>query len=247
MSKEISVTKNEGMLSLPAIREEGLLSKSYDMSQLKTIMDEIYPNGIPASSLEKLRMNGTNATEWEIETSTGIEKVTSVTGILLCRMEGIPVRARYTKKYDPKEVRQPDCKSLDGVVGIGDPGGYCSKCEHTKMGSDCLPKKSWYFIHGGNFLMSFLSVPLTSQKYFAKYIDILAREKRLPWQVLTEITYTNRPNDRCSSMSFLNVGLLSPEDRVRVESLRGEIMKKPVMEAEIDMQEPDGPGEEIKF
>lgn len=57
-------------------------------------------------------------------------------------LDGKNSRSYYAGSYDPKAkgpAPQPDCKSNDGVIGVGNPGGECAKCPLSKWGKDGTP------------------------------------------------------------------------------------------------------------
>jgi len=59
-------------------------------------------------------------------------------------IDGKNSRAFYRTAYDPKkakggDVAQPDCKSADGITGVGDPGGECKTCPMSQWGADGKP------------------------------------------------------------------------------------------------------------
>jgi hypothetical protein len=59
-------------------------------------------------------------------------------------IDGKNSRSYYAGSYDPKAMKsgpaaQPDCKSNDGIVGIGTPGGNCEKCPLSRWGKDGTP------------------------------------------------------------------------------------------------------------
>lgn len=59
-------------------------------------------------------------------------------------IDGKNSRAFYRTAYDPKkakagDVSQPDCKSTDGITGVGDPGGECRTCPMSQWGQDGSP------------------------------------------------------------------------------------------------------------
>ena len=56
-------------------------------------------------------------------------------------VEGIIVGWRPARIYWKKGLNEgggklpPDCTSIDGFIGIGDPGGACATCPFSKFGS----------------------------------------------------------------------------------------------------------------
>jgi hypothetical protein len=61
-------------------------------------------------------------------------------------LDGKNSRAFYREAYDPKKPKtgadaMPDCKSADGMTGVGDPGGECSACAYSRWGEDGRPPR----------------------------------------------------------------------------------------------------------
>lgn len=59
-------------------------------------------------------------------------------------LDGKNSRAYYQTAYDPKAAKvgnlnPPDCKSNDGSIGVGNPGGECKVCPHSQWGANGAP------------------------------------------------------------------------------------------------------------
>lgn len=59
-------------------------------------------------------------------------------------LDGKNSRAFYREAYDPKKPKSgadamPDCKSSDGITGVGDPGGTCADCPYSKWSASGNP------------------------------------------------------------------------------------------------------------
>lgn len=234
-------------LSIPAIKEKGFLSKSFDPERQKELMAANFPDGITPFTLQKIRTEGTNATKHHLETSSGVQEVDAITGVLLCPIAGVAKRTRYEGAYNPSIVQPPKCFSTDGRIGIGEPGGNCIRCPEASNGGTCKPRVNWYFIHSGEKLVSNLSVSLTAQKYLQAYLRALMSEDCTPFEVLTEISFSKKGNDRANTMTFKNVGKLTPEEIAKAKALRDYLQSMKVAEgSEVD-DTPDAPAEEVPF
>lgn len=61
-------------------------------------------------------------------------------------LDGKNSRAYYDRPYDPKAAKagvssMPDCKSNDGIEGVGTPGGKCELCPLSKWGAAGEPPR----------------------------------------------------------------------------------------------------------
>lgn len=59
-------------------------------------------------------------------------------------LDGKNSRAYYASAYDPKSAKAgtlnpPDCKSNDGIEGVGNPGGKCATCPLSQWGANGAP------------------------------------------------------------------------------------------------------------
>lgn len=90
--------------------------------------------------------------------------------------------AYWVTAYDPTSASPPDCRSDDGITGIGTPGGSCKVCPLNQFGSDKNGKgkacKNILFVFPtmeGDNLPFALPVPPASIKLVKRYMQQLAR------------------------------------------------------------------------
>ena len=83
-------------------------------------------------------------------------------------------RTPYTGGNNP-----PDCGSLDGITGRGDPGGYCRTCPYNQFGSGdnggkaCKNRRRLYILREEEIFPLLLSLPPSSLREFSKYVKRL--------------------------------------------------------------------------
>ena len=133
-----------------------------------------------------------------------------------------PVNAYWENKYSGQN-NPPDCSSLDGKSGTGNPGGDCKTCPFNQWGSDpetggkaCKNMHRIYLLREGEMFPLMLSLPPTSIKLFANYLAkrIVGRGRR-SYGVITKITLkreTNKGGINYSQAQFAVAGELSPEE-----------------------------------
>ena len=86
-----------------------------------------------------------------------------------------PMRAYYKEKYTGGN-NPPDCGSLDGVTGSGEPGGVCEHCHYDQFGTGengakaCKERRRLYLLLEGEAFPMILSLPTGSLKDFSRYL-----------------------------------------------------------------------------
>ena len=82
----------------------------------------------------------------------------------------------------------PQCQSVDGKVGYGDPGGLCEFCANNRFGSDpngsgkaCKNMRMLYLLRNGEMLPIQLSLPPTSIRPYGNFVNsaFLLRGRRV--------------------------------------------------------------------
>lgn len=137
-----------------------------------------------------------------------------------------PVNAFWSDKYAGQN-NPPDCSSMDGKTGQGNPGGNCKNCPFNQWGSDpdgtggkaCKNMHRIYLLRQGEMFPLLLTLPPTSIKPFSNYIAkrIVGRGKR-SYGVITKITLKREQNKNgiaYSQAQFSVAGELSPEETAK--------------------------------
>ena len=124
------------------------------------------------------------------EDENGNSVTKDITGVILYNH---PAFAFYSKEYTGERV-PPDCSSIDGVTGVGVPGGDCENCPYNQYGSGegkskaCKNKRYLYIIREGEIFPIILSLPASSLANFIKYTKQQLSKRRRLNQVVTKIT-----------------------------------------------------------
>jgi hypothetical protein len=138
-------------------------------------------------------------------------------------IEGIIVYQHSANSYwehSDTNNTPPDCYSMDGVRGKGDPGGVCADCPLNQFGSGeggngkaCKNMKQLYVLRSGDIIPLQLSLPPTSLKAFREYMNNLRFGGYAPSGVLTQISLKkNESNGNTFSVAaFKRTGVLSAE------------------------------------
>ncbi len=185
MSDKKHVSENEETTAVVAggfamLANAGALgSVSEDLAGLELTFDRIK---IPAGG----------STAFEIPDGDGDDTtmVKDITGVILLHH---PAYAYYTEKYAGGS-NPPDCGSFDGVTGVGNPGGSCSKCMYNQFGSGdgqskaCKNRRMIYILMEGEIFPMVLSLPTGSLKEFTKYLKRQLSKGRKLNQIVTKIS-----------------------------------------------------------
>jgi hypothetical protein len=93
-----------------------------------------------------------------------------------------PIRLYWKEAYGTGEVGPPDCRSIDMVNGIGEPGGSCAICPLNEFGTAagnakaCKEKRNIFILTPESLLPYNLSAPVQSIKNYKKYLQHLTRK-----------------------------------------------------------------------
>ncbi|MFX4263102.1 hypothetical protein ACOBQJ_13020 [Pelotomaculum propionicicum] len=110
-----------------------------------------------------------------------------------------PIYAYYQNKYTGGS-NPPDCGSFDGITGVGNPGGNCSKCPYNQFGSGdngskaCKNRRRIYVLREGEIFPLLLSLPTGSLKEFSRYIKRLLSKGKKSNAVVTRFSLKKAVN-----------------------------------------------------
>jgi len=104
-----------------------------------------------------------------------------------------PINVYFAAAYDG-EKQPPDCVSMDGKFGTGEPGGECANCELNQWGTGrdgegkaCSNRRRVYLLRRDEMFPLLISLPPTSLKNFSDLISrkILQKSRRSNQVVVT--------------------------------------------------------------
>lgn len=149
-------------------------------------------------SFDRVKFPAGGGTTFEVpsdESAEG-EPVKELTGVIIYNH---PSNVYYQSKYAGGK-NPPDCSSFDGVMGIGNPGGYCADCPYNKFGSGegkgklCKNKRTLYLLRPGERFPLTISLPVGSIKSFAQYVKSQLSKGRRISNVVTKISLKKAVN-----------------------------------------------------
>lgn len=168
-----------------------------DTNGILALFDEKLADGggLPVLDLPRIRVASGGATNFRVETATGEESPQKIEGVLVSYRT-----ARVYWKAKAVGKKPPDCSSIDGFIGVGDPGGECAKCPFARFGSALKPDGSKstgqackeirqaLFLMSGEMLPHLLMIPPTSLKAFNQYTMTMLSARAPYWGALTQMT-----------------------------------------------------------
>lgn len=97
-----------------------------------------------------------------------------ITGIILYNH----AHNAYWSDSDNDENTPPDCFSIDGIYGLGDPGGECPNCHCNQWGTGakgkgkaCKNMRVLYVLRSGDFMPIQFTLPPTSIRPFGEFYN----------------------------------------------------------------------------
>ena len=158
------------------------------------------------------------------EDENGNSVTKDITGVILYNH---PAFAFYSKEYTGERV-PPDCSSIDGMIGVGIPGGNCESCPYNQYGSGegkskaCKNKRYLYVIREGEIFPIILSLPASSLANFIKYTKQQLSKRRRLNQVVTKVTLkraTSSTGMQYSQAVFTFVRVLEQNERQAIAEM----------------------------
>jgi len=148
-------------------------------------------------------------------------------------IEGVVVYARDTRAYFPtKEGGAPQCSSIDGVVGHGDPGGECLRCPLAQFesaqdggkGQACKQGKQLFILRTDSMFIEMVALPPTSMKAVRQYFLKIATQG-IPYDkciLRIELEKAQNPQGKIyGKAAFKFVRRLSDDEAARAAKFRG--------------------------
>lgn len=147
---------------------------------------------VHVADLTRIKMPAGGGIAWEVPNLDGEADVQkSLRGVIVYQRTP---RTYWATTFEESEGGPPECRSDDGVTGIGTPGGDCSSCPLAQFGSGrgntqaCTQQRQFFLLRedGGAFPV-ILTLPPTSLKAARGYLVSLAERGKKYRHVITEI------------------------------------------------------------
>jgi hypothetical protein len=177
--------------------------------------------------LDRVKVPAGGGLAWEVPTLDGAKSVQELEGIILHFRDP---RAYWHEKFEGGN-QPPDCKSDNGIVGVGSPGGDCLQCPLAKFGSAlddkgqpsdgqaCQQKRVMLFLRQDSLLPMLVALPATSMKAAKQYFLRLTENGLHFRDVVTKIGLQKTKNKKGIAYSIATLARardLNQEERERV-------------------------------
>lgn len=110
-----------------------------------------------------------------------------------------PIRAYFKEKFTGAS-NPPDCGSLNGMAGYGNPGGDCKRCVFNEFGTGennakaCKERQRIYLLREGELFPILLSLPTSSLKELGRYLMRLLSKGIKSHEVVTRFSLVKATN-----------------------------------------------------
>lgn len=190
---------------------------------LETVREIMSSEDFSASDLDRIKVPGAGGLMWEIPTAEGSRDSREVRGVILLSKTG---RAYWQNKYSG-ENSKPDCASLDGRCGTGNPGGLCADCPFNQYesasegaGKACKETRTLLVLQEDELIPTVLRVPPSSIKELKQFLLRLAK-KGLRLSHVTSVLTLERDKSAggitYSKIKFAAADALTPEQRKLID------------------------------
>ena len=136
-----------------------------------------------------------------------------------------PMYVFYSSKFNGSN-NPPDCLSVDGITGVGIPGGKCINCPKNKFGSGengskaCKNKHQMYLLREGEMFPVILSLPTSSNREFSRYIKRLLSRGKKSDSVVTKFSLKKAVNKTGISYSQVQFSVARELDTKEIELIK---------------------------
>lgn len=136
-----------------------------------------------------------------------------------------PMYVFYNSKFNGSN-NPPDCLSIDGITGVGVPGGKCINCPKNKFGSGengskaCKNKHQMYLLREGEIFPVILSLLTSSNKEFSRYIKRLLSKGKKSDSVVTKFSLKKAVNKAGISYSQVQFSVARELDTKEIELIK---------------------------
>ncbi|MBR2578821.1 MAG: hypothetical protein IKE41_01610 [Clostridia bacterium] len=210
MSKnELTVNTNQGYMNLA----NGGINGDF-LEELSGLDNEFERIKIPAGGGTMFEFPSSNPDE--------LDMIKEFSAVILYHH---PMYVFYSSKFNGSN-NPPDCLSIDGITGVGVPGGKCINCPKNKFGSGengskaCKNKHQMYLLREGEIFPVILSLPTSSNREFSRYIKRLLSRGKKSDSVVTKFSLKKAVNKTGISYSQVQFSVARELDTKEIELIK---------------------------
>jgi hypothetical protein len=185
-------------------------------------------------TLDRIKVPAGGSTIWMVPGIDGDEPVKELVGLII---GDFVTRSYWQSEYGSTESGPPDCYSVDGLTGIGNPGGDCNTCPFAQFGTAqggrgkgqaCSKKRTMFILTENDILPKMLNIPPASLKEATRYLMRLLNGRLSKHHTLTKFTLVKDKNAGgidYAKVQFANVpGSVPKEARPAIDAYINSIM-----------------------
>lgn len=191
-----------------------LIESPEAMQSVLALIDEnLGPQKFSVLDLSRIKVPAGGGAEFRVDSAAGPQSERQLVAVITAFRQA---RIYWKKAFGTAGgKRPPDCTSIDGFQGIGDPGGECSRCPNAAFGTStnpdgskgtgqaCKEIRQLLVLLPGQFLPHVLTVPPTSIRNFMQYSMNLISSGVAYWGVVTKLTL--EPATSTSGIDFARI------------------------------------------
>ena len=185
------------LAALTSIEAFPLLSETDEVLELaRTNLGE--DERLTFEDLDVLHAPGGAATQWALPTAEGERQVEHIVGVIILHKKA---NTYWAKPYEETGGgTSPDCYSVDGKAGIGDPGGACAVCPMNRFTGDpprkpCREVKNLLIAAHDRLMPLVIRVSPGSLKPVGTYFRRLINDRRRHHEVVTRFSLNVARNE----------------------------------------------------
>lgn len=146
-----------------------------DETEVVDLVRGAIASGVTSFDFDRVKVPAGGGVTWEVPSLDGEESTKELTGVIV----GYATKKAYWRESMEESGggSPPSCKSEDGLIGTGDPGGACAKCPFNLFGSSergegkaCKDMLHILLIREGSILPVLLAVPPTSIRPIRSFV-----------------------------------------------------------------------------
>lgn len=183
--------------ALPAVLQDYAIASMDSRAVAEIISDNIGNSSIGQFDLDRIKIPAGGATVWSVPTLEGDEPAKELLGVIVHFQDQ---RAYWAESFGKGGGgNPPDCSSLDMQVGVGHPGGDCSRCPFAQFGSAvrddgsegrgqaCRSIRALYLLLPNSVLPMVVPIPPSSLKMVRSYFLRLSSQAVPYHKVITRL------------------------------------------------------------
>lgn len=181
-----------------SVKTEYAIAKS-DSNIKEIIADNLGDDRISSFDLDRVKMPTGGNLSWTIPGLEGDTLQKEIVGVIIFWQEK---RTYWEKEMGEGDGGQPDCKSEDTKIGVGNPGGECQECPFSKFGTArkgqgqaCKLTRHLFIIRENDILPIVVSLSPASIAPIRKYFLRLSSNGIPHWAVETKLCLEKKTNE----------------------------------------------------